>query len=171
MIADSVGDEARVPHAARRILKDALALREARGEGTIGPRALEQEVSSLRDRLDALLAWSPTHEPNDRLLDHLWTERDHLFTFLEHPGTPATNWESEQGLRPMCVARKNRGGNAAWSGAHTTEVLASVLRTARQQHLDPVSVLVPVLQSPGPQLADLVIPTRGGVPPAVPRGP
>jgi len=160
MIADSVGGQARVPHAARRILHDALALREARDQGALEPGALEQEVDALGERMDELLGWSPTHEPNDRLLDHLWRERDHLFTFLTCPGTEATNWRSEQGIRPMVVARKNWGGNAEWRGARTTEVLASVLRTAHQQGRDPVGVLLGALRSPTPVLADLLIPGR-----------
>jgi hypothetical protein len=35
LIADSVAGQARVPHAARRILKDALALRDERDEDVI----------------------------------------------------------------------------------------------------------------------------------------
>ena len=53
----------------------------------------------------------PTHEPNRRLLGHLRTEREHMFTFLTEPGVQATNWRAEQALRPAIVNRKSWGGN------------------------------------------------------------
>jgi hypothetical protein len=45
----------------------------------------------------------------------------------------------------------------------TWQVLSSVLATARMQQCDPVALLVPLLRTPGPVLADLAIPTTAGV--------
>jgi transposase len=70
----------------------------------------------------------------------------------------ATNWRAEQAIRPAVVCRKQWGGNATWDGARTWQVLASVLRTAAQQHRDPVAPLAPLLCSPDPVVADLAIP-------------
>ena len=56
--------------------------------------------TDLNERADKLLAMRPTHEPNRKLLAHLQTEREHLFTFLAEPGVQATNWRAEQALRP-----------------------------------------------------------------------
>jgi transposase len=71
----------------------------------------------------------------------------------------ATNWRAEQAIRPAVVSRKQWGGNATWAGATTWQVLASVLRTATQQQCDPVALLVGLLRTPGPAVAELAIPT------------
>jgi hypothetical protein len=118
-------------------------------------------VSDLRRRVDDLLATETTHAGNARLLKHLGKESGHLFTFLERDGVEATNWKGEQAIRPAVVNRKSWGGNVTWAGADTQEVLSSVLATARAQGKDPISVLVPLLRSPTPRLADLILPGVG----------
>jgi transposase len=110
LITDSVAGQARVPHAARRILKDALALRDQRD--LIDAEQFGLRVINLNERIDKLLAMHPAHEPNRRLLQHLATEREHMFTFLAEPGVQATNWRAEQALRPAIVNRKSWGGTA-----------------------------------------------------------
>jgi transposase len=233
LIADSVAGQARVPHEVRRLLLDALALRDrhanlllrdrddpdvieghaveigadgrpidghaieldpACGESvhTGGSTLLERlarlarravpaigrdqqpaaaEIpdanslqagrARLQARLDKLLERSPTHDPNRKLLNHLCNERDNLLTFLEVPGVQATNWRAEQAIRPAVVNRKHWGGNRTWHGADTQQVLMSVIRTARQQHTDPVALLADLLRQPAPAAtAALTIPTR-----------
>lgn len=160
MIADAADGHTHIPQTVRQILKDALALRDARDAGRIGPEGLAAQVLRLGERLDLLLATDPTNEPDRKLLKHLRNERDALLTFLVVPGVQATNWRAEQGIRPMAVNRKHWGGNRTRGGADTLQVLASVLRSARQQRRDPVGILVPLLTSPVPVVADLVIPGR-----------
>lgn len=91
---------------------------------------------------------SPTREPNRRLLGHLRNEREHLFTFLAQPGVKATNWRAEQALRPAIVNRRNWGGNRTTNGARTQQVAISVIRTARQQGLDPLEVMIAAQHDP-----------------------
>ncbi len=75
----------------------------------------------------------------------------------------ACNWKAEQAIRPLVVNRKSWGGNFTWEGAATQEVLSSVIATARLQGKDPIDILVPLLKSPVPRLADLELPgTEGG---------
>ncbi len=102
----------------------------------------------LQARLQKLLAGSPSHAPNKRLLAHLSNEHEHLFTLLQTPGVQATNWRAEQAIRPAVVNRKNWGGNRTWHGAETQQVLMSVIRTARQQHTDPVRLLTDLQRHP-----------------------
>jgi len=64
LIAASVAGQARVPHAARRILKDALALRDQ--QDVIDADEFGLKVSDLNERTDKLLEMRPTHEPNRR---------------------------------------------------------------------------------------------------------
>lgn len=131
MIEAADRGQARVPHALRRILADALAARDAYREGRLTRRGLDRKITALERRIDRLLAGHVRHAPNVRLLRHLANEAPHLFTFLEVEGVEATNWRAEHAIRPAVVARKVSGGNRTWRGAHTFEVLASVLRTCR----------------------------------------
>jgi transposase len=74
-----------------------------------------------------------------------------VFTFLLEPDAiDATNWRAEQALRPAVVARKVCGGNRTDRGAQTHAVLASVLRTIQQRHLDAGEVFSGLLRSSEP---------------------
>jgi transposase len=156
LIADSVAGQARVPHAARGILKDALALRDERDQGVIDADEFGLRVTALNKRTDKLLAMRPTHEPNRRLLAQLATEREHMFTFLAEPGVQATNWRAEQALRPAIVNRKGWGGNRTPNGARTQQITMSVIRTARQQNIDPVELMAGSQRSPQPAASELI---------------
>ncbi|MCA1680571.1 MAG: transposase, partial [Actinobacteria bacterium] len=159
LIADSVAGQARVPHAARRILKDALALRD-QGD-VIDADEFGLKVIDLNERTDKLLAMRPTHEPNRRLLQHLRSEREHMFTFLTEPGVQATNWRAEQALRPAIVNRKSWGGNRTPNGARTQQITMSVIRTARQQNIDPVELMISAQHSRAPAASNLIqLPAR-----------
>jgi transposase len=161
LIADSVAGQARVPHAARRILKDALVLRDQRAQDVIDAEEFGLKVTDLGARTDKLLQVRPTHEPNRRLLQHLRTERDHMFTFLTEPGVQATNWRAEQALRPAIVNRKSWGGNRTWGGARTQQITMSVIRTARQQDIDPLELMADAQHARQPAASELIeFPTR-----------
>jgi transposase len=165
LIADSTAGQARVPHAARRILKDALALRDQREQDVIDAEEFELKVTDLNERTDKLLKIRPTHEPNRRLLAHLKTEREHMFTFLTEPGVQATNWRAEQALRPAIVNRKSWGGNRTHQGARTQQVTMSVIRTARQQNIDPVELMTAAQRSRQPTASELItLPARASPP-------
>jgi transposase len=160
LLADADRGQARTPHAVRRILLCALALRDAYQAGTTDQAMLLAEADSLAARLDKLVAGATRYPPNRRLLNHLAAERGHLFTFLRLPGVQATNWRAEQAIRPAVVTRKSWGGNRTWTGADTWQVLASVLRTATQQARDPIELLTCLLRAPAPMVATLTIPGR-----------
>lgn len=96
LIADSIAGQAKIPHALRRLLLDALAVRDA--------------------HLDLL------------------TRRD------AHAGGEV-------------IDGKHWGGNRTWHGADTQQVLMSVIRSARQQKLDPVALMRELLLAPAPTVA------------------
>jgi transposase len=161
MIADSRAGQARVPHALRRILLDGLALRDQREEEIIDAEEFGLRITELERRTDELLKIGPTHEPNRRLLQHMRQERCHLFTFLTVPGVQATNWRAEQALRPAIVNRKSWGGNRSWKGAHTQQIAISVIRTAHQQHADPIELMVAAQRRSEPAVSELLrLPAR-----------
>jgi transposase len=184
LIADSVAGQAKIPHAVRRLLLDALAVRDAhrdlldasdivdgsaveitddqpllntsddRDETIAGGQDrqadLDAEVARLQNQIDALVARSPTHAPNRKLLKHLENEREHLLTFLTTSGIAATNWRAEQAIRPAVVNRKNWGGNRTDHGAHVQQTLMSVIRTSRQQGVCPIALLSDLLHHASP---------------------
>jgi transposase len=158
LIGDAVAGQAKTPHAVRRILEHALALRADRDAGALDAGQLAAEVQALEAAVDRLVAGATRYPPNRRLLDHLARERDHLFTFLRAPGVQATNWRAEQAIRPAVVCRKAWGGNRTWAGAGAWQALTSVLRTASQQGHDPIELLARLLRAPGLVVADLAVP-------------
>jgi transposase len=161
LIADSVAGQARVPHAARRILRDALALRDEHDQDVIDAEEFGLRVIELNERTDKLLQTRPTHEPNRRLLQHLSNEREHIFTFLTEPGVQATNWRAEQALRPAIVNRKSWGGNRTTNGAHVQQITMSVIRTARQQDIDPIELMAKAQHARQPTASELIkLPAR-----------
>ncbi len=163
LISDSIAGQAKIPHAVRRLLLDALAVRDAHTdllndsdiiEGSAveitddqpllnaGRQAdLDAEIERLQDQLDALLERRPTHAPNRKLLKHLHNEREHLLTFLKTPGIAATNWRAEQAIRPAVVNRKNWGGNRTSHGGQVQQTLMSIIRTSRQQDVCAITLL------------------------------
>jgi transposase len=85
---------------------------------------------------------------------HLAIEFPAVFTFLLEPDAiDATNWRAEHALRPAVVTRKVCGGNRSARGAHTQEVLASVLRTIHQRNLEADVILSQLLRSRQPTIA------------------
>jgi transposase len=146
------------PHAIRRILQQALAVRDQRNAGQLTVSEAWAAAERLGAAVDKLVAGRSCYPPNRRLLDHLGRERGALFTFLVRQGVQVTNWRAEQAIRPAVVSRKAWGGNATWDGAESWQILASVTRTAALQQRDPVAVLVGLLRAPGPVVADLAIP-------------
>jgi transposase len=140
LIGDSVAGQAKVAHELRRILCDALAVRDRQLAG----QQLTDAVAGLQARIDRFCARRPTHDPNRRLVAHVAREADHLLTFLTHDGVQATNWRAEQAIRPMVCNRKHWGGNKTRRGADTTATLGSVLRTCAQQGHDPIAVLAQI---------------------------
>jgi len=157
---------ARIPRALERILDTAFALRARRDTGELTEHGLRIAVGKLKARLERLLAWQPTDPDNARLLKHLANEHEvgALFTFLLHPEVPATNHLAEQAIRPAVLTRKVCGGNRSARAAHTQEVLASLFQTARQQHHDPIALLVELLCAPSPMVAEVLAPDLGAHP-------
>lgn len=154
---------ARFPHAVRRVLLAALAIRARRDARTLAGHGLAVAIGRLEARTDRLLAGRIVHPPNRRLVRHLRTERPALCTCLRRPDVEATNWQAEQAIRPAVVTRKVCGGNRTPHGAMTQQIVASVLRTAAQQQRDPLALLIALQRSAQPLVADLRLP--GPAPP------
>lgn len=163
MIETADRGAARFPHGLRRILLAALLLRDRRARGEVSAHGLVVAKGRLAARFSRLLQGRIVHKPNATFLKHLTNEAPHLLTFLGRDDVPATNYQAEQAIRPAVVNRKVWGGNRTWQGAWTQQVLASILRTLRQQGRDPYPIFEGMLRSPVPQRLALV-PSANGPP-------
>ncbi len=137
-----------IPRLLAGLLTDALTIRDQRDAGELTVRQLHARIRALERRRDKLLAIKTSNPANRRLLRHVASECDHLFTLLREEGVDATNYRAEQAIRPAVVARKVWGGNRTHHGAHVFEVLVSVVRTARQQGIDALQMIADRLRDP-----------------------
>lgn len=112
----------------RAMLKAAMALKSAGLES--------QQQASLRAALETQaqrLLGTPRPGLEEKVRMRLFKQRDHLFTFLDHPEVDATNNLAERQLRPAVIARKVSCGNKTARGARTWEILASLAATCSQR--------------------------------------
>lgn len=147
----------RFPRQVRALLQHALALRDRRDAGQISAHGLAVARGRLCRRLERLLAWTRSPRANERFAAHLARHAHQLFTFLDDPAIPATNWPAEQALRPAVVNRKVWGGNRTSAGADAQAITLSFLRTCWQHGLDSLALLAQLFcgQAPLPLLARL----------------
>lgn len=145
-------DHPRSPWAARvqAVLADALALRDRREAHAITEHGLAVARGRLVARLGRLLDTAPALPAAQRFAAHLDREFAAVFAFLWAPDVDATNWRAEHAIRPAVVNRKICGGNRTPRGAQTQEILASVIRTARQRLVDLTELFTTLLRSPRP---------------------
>lgn len=140
-----------LPGQIQDVLQHALAVRDRARAGTLSAHGMAVARGHWDTRLSTLLDRPTTIPDVRRLVAHLNREWAALFGFLYDPAIDATNWRAEQALRGAIITRKvNGGGNRTSRGAVTQQVLASVLRTARQRHLDGVDELTNMLRAPIP---------------------
>ena len=110
----------------------------------------------LTARLGRLVDAPPPLEDAERFAAHLANEFPAVFLFLWDPSLDATNWRAEQAIRPAVVIRKVCGGNRTRHGADTQQVLASVVRTARQRGLDLPPLIAAMLRAAEPVVPELL---------------
>lgn len=134
----------------KAVLKEALALRDRRDEGTITPHGLRSRKGKIEASMDRLLDDPDLHDESIRFALHLLTNRDALFLFLDHPDLEATNHLAEKAIRPAVINRKTSGGNRTFNGAHAQAVIMSILRTAKLRSISALDVLADMLRAPQP---------------------
>src|SRR5262252_7214935 len=149
------------PQAVEDLLETSLGLRDRYAQGEISERGLSIARGKLEAKLDRMLEPHRRNPANHRLARHLEHELMWLFTFLHCPGLDATNNAAERAIRGMVIARKVWGGNRTWEGAHTQEILASVLRTCWKQGKDAFTRCLRLLRAPRGMILDIVPGPRG----------
>ena len=143
-------DHPRSPWAARvqAVLTDALALRDRRDAHAITEQGLAGARGRLLARLGRLIDTAPALPAAQRFARHLDREFPAVIAFLWAPDVDATNWRAEHAIRPAVGNRKICGGNRTPRGARPQQVLASVVRTARQRHVDLDDLFTSLLRAP-----------------------
>lgn len=138
----------------QQVLQHALSVRDRYLAGRISAHGVAVARGHLHNQLNALIDRPGTRRVAQKFAAHLAIEFPAIFTFLLEPDAiDATNWRAEHALRPAVVTRKVCGGNRSVRGAHTQEVLVSVLRTIQQRDLDAAAILPALLRSPQPMAA------------------
>jgi transposase len=136
------------------VLQRALRIRDRYRAGRMSAYGVAVARGHLQNQLNLLIDQPGRRRVVQNFATHLAVEFPAIFTFLLEPDAiDATNWRAEHALRPAVVTRKVCGGNRSTRGAHTQEVLASVLRTIQQRHLDAAVILPELLCSPHPTAA------------------
>ena len=132
------------------VLTDALALRDRRDAHAISEHGLAVAHGRLLARLSRLIDAAPALPAAQRFAAHLHREFPAVLAFLWAPDVDATNWPAEHAIRPAVVNRKICGGNRTPRGAQTQQILASVVRTARQRHVALNDLFTTLLRAPRP---------------------
>lgn len=114
----------------------------ARRDGTDDGAGLVAAVARIRARLDVQLSHPESLVPRARkvveMIDHHW---DGLVTFVDHPEISPDNNGAEGALRPEVLLRKAcHGSGAPWS-AELAASCFSVVATAAQWKLNPLTYL------------------------------
>jgi transposase len=144
------------PRAVEHLLQAGLELRDRYHAGEISQHGMRTASGKLEAKLDRMLETHRRNPANHRLARHLEHEQLWLFTFLHCFGLDATNNAAERAIRGMVIARKVWGGSRTWEGAHTHQILASVLRTSWQQGKDVFTRCVRLLRAPRNVILDIV---------------
>lgn len=131
-------------------------MRDRHVAGAISAHGVAVARGHVAGRLATVLDQRTTVPAVRRFVAHLDREWAALFSFLHEPTLDATTWRAQQALRPAVVTRKVCGGNRAWHGAHTQQVLATVLRTSTQRHLDPLPILGDLLRAPSAHVSPVL---------------
>jgi hypothetical protein len=132
------------------------------------PQFLTQ-AATIKRRILAIVHRQAAH-PAIWRIQNIFRENAHrLYHWARDPTIPAENNLAERDLRPLVIARKISFGSQSEAGAHTREILMSILHTlkkrgpaseaaalqnaldqlARNPHLDPYPILFPS-QRPSP---------------------
>jgi transposase len=125
----------------KRLLRDMLALKKRWHE--LGDATYTRRACRVEDRLEALARGHARDTDPDarRLASRLLRHRRELTPFLWDEKLDGTNNAAERALRPAVVMRKVTGGSRSEQGADAWAVVASVLRTAKQQGRDALATL------------------------------
>lgn len=96
-----------------------------------------KQAAQLRRKIKAAMNASAQHPGVRNYQDLFRQNAKRLYHWSNNPAVPADNNLAERELRPLVVARKISFGSQSQNGAHTREVMMTVLHTLRKHSNDP----------------------------------
>jgi len=132
-----------------------------RGLG-LSKQEYRRQARQLRGKLQGAMN-APAQHLGVRAYQDLFCRNAHrLYHWADDSRVPAENNLAERELRPLVVARKVSFGSQSQNGAHTREVLMTVLHTLRKQSDNPTQALRSALDQlaahPAADLSRLLFP-------------
>jgi transposase len=124
------------------------------------PAQFRAQATQTRAQIEAVTQ-APAQHPAIQKIQNLFREKaQRLYHWAADRAVPADNNRAERELRPLVIARKVSFGSQSETGAHTREVLMSVLHTLRK-HTDDLTAalqhaLDALVQAPSADLYKLL---------------
>ena len=121
----------------KELTQASVRLWNARREQTVDDFAYRQQSAVLQAKIDRHLRDRKLRDPdNERLRRELakHNDRGNLFRYLQDPSVAPTNNLAEREVRPAVIARKVSQCSKSWTGAHSREVLQSIVRSEARKH-------------------------------------
>ena len=117
----------------------------------------EQRLKQEKPVLDAMLAWANTRNaaPKSKLgiaLNYLKNQWDDLAAYLQDGRIELSNNRAERSIKPFVISRKNFLFANTAHGAKSSDVMFSLIETAKENGLDPYRYLTWLLNE-APRLA------------------
>lgn len=148
----------RFPRAVQALLRRGLAVRDRFALGQLSLQGLAWWRTRLTRQMEDLVVPLKSHAANETFAKFLERHVGEVFTFLApvarttstgalHTLLPAANYFGEQAIRPAVVNRKVWGGNRTDRGAAAQSTLSTIVLTALQRSLDPLTWLQHLRQS------------------------
>lgn len=142
------------------LLADAMHARALR----VSERRFRQQAAVIEREIRAAIR-RPANHPAVQGYQDIFRDHDkRLFHWARDRRVPAENNLAERDLRPLVIARKVSFGSQSRAGAHTREVLMSVLHSLRKQTPDPAGRLKAALdqlaQDPKTDLYQTLFPAQ-----------
>jgi transposase len=101
------------------------------------PRVKFRELARQTRLEIKLVVHAPAQHPGIQRIQNIFREKaQRLYHWAKDPKIPADNNRSERELRPLVIARKISFGSQSEAGAHTREVLMTLLHTLRKRTQD-----------------------------------
>lgn len=129
-------DQAEIRSFVQTVAPLLAAVMGLRGLG-LSARQYSKQAKELRRKLKRAMNAPAQHLAVRGYQDIFRRNAKRLYHWSDDPAVPAENNLAERQLRPLVVARKISFGSQSLNGAHTREVLMTVLHTLRKQSDDP----------------------------------
>jgi transposase len=130
-----------------RPTKELFVLWKKVRDGTLSRRDFQQQMQSIRTRVESLLLRGYFNGRVRGFCRELWEHRERLWMFVEVEGVEPTNNAAERSLRHAVIWRKLSFGTQSASGSRFVERLLTVIETCRQQNRDAFVWLTQAVQA------------------------